>query len=307
MMKKRPNVPKGLLFFLFCGAVAGLATALSPGPGSPASGQAAPSPLTVEAVTGNLYLVKGGSGANTAFYVTTKEVFAVDAKMSPGSAEEMLREIAKVTKAPVTTIILTHSDGDHINGLPGFPQGLEIVAHPNCKADVEAAAEANPALKDYVPTQTYEGKHLSLSKSADAWIDLLHLGPAHTNGDTIVWFPAEKAVFAGDLVFVGRDPLIHRHKNGNSFGYVKTLRTMLKLSPEVEIFLSGHADPVGREDIEALAAALEEKQAKVKAMVDEGRSLDEIKKAFGIEEPAGQSSRRWPSFVETVYLELTGK
>jgi glyoxylase-like metal-dependent hydrolase (beta-lactamase superfamily II) len=304
MMKKRLSVPKGLMFFLFCCAAAGFATALSPDPGS---GQAAPSPLTVEAVTGNLYLVKGGSGANTAFYVTTKEVFVIDAKMSPGSAEEMLREIGKVAKAPVTTIILTHSDGDHINGLPGFPKGLRIVAHPNCKADVEAAAEADPALKDFIPNKTYEGTKLTLTRTEDGWVDLVHLGPAHTNGDTIVWFPAEKAAFVGDLVFVGRDPLIHRHKNGNSFGYVKTLRTMLKLSPEVDIFLSGHADPLGRADIEALAAALEEKQAKVKAMVDEGKSLDEIKKAFGIEEPAGQPPRRWPSFVETVYLELTGK
>ncbi len=49
------------------------------------------------------------------------------------------------------------------------------------------------------------------------------------------------------------------------------------------------------------------KQAKVKAMVEEGKSLEEIKQAFGIEEPSGQQARRWPSFIETVYLELTGK
>jgi cyclase len=307
MIRKGPTIPGGLLPFIFCASLTVLAGGHLSDPGPLGSGQAASPPLTVQNITANLFLVKGGSGANTAFYVTKQEVFVVDAKMSAASAADMLAEIGKLNEAPVTTVILTHSDGDHINGLPGFPKGLEIVAHPNCKADVEAAAEANPALKDYVPNKTYDGTKLTLRKAGGGWIDLVHLGPAHTSGDTIVWFPAEKAVFAGDLIFIGRDPLIHRHKNGNSFGYVKTLRTMLKLSPQVDIFLSGHADPVGRADIEALAASLEDKQARIKAMINEGKSLDEIKKAFGIEEPADQTTRRWPSFVETVYLELTGK
>ena len=64
----------------------------------------------------------------------------------------MLAEIRKVTPEPVTTIILTHSDGDHVNGLPGFPKGLTIVAHENVKRDMEKAAADLPALKDYLPT-----------------------------------------------------------------------------------------------------------------------------------------------------------
>ncbi len=307
MSRKRANVTEATALFVLCGLLAAFAGAVF-SLSAPVDTDQAPAPsLTVQKIAGNLYLVKGGSGANTSFYVTEKEVFVVDAKMNAASAAEMLREIGNITATPVRTIILTHSDGDHINGLPGFPKGLEIVSHPNCKADIEAAAEANPALEDYIPNRTFGEKHLTLSKTAGGWIDLVHLGPAHTNGDIIVWFPEEKAAFVGDLIFIGREPLIHRHKNGSTFGYVKTLRTMLKLSPEVEIFLSGHADPVGRTDIESLAASLEEKQAKVKAMVEEGKSLEEIKQAFGIEEPSGQQARRWPSFIETVYLELTGK
>ncbi len=265
-------------------------------------------PLVVEAVANNLYAVKGGSGATAGFYVTEKEVFVIDAKMDEETAARMLEEIAKTTDAPVTTLILTHSDGDHINGLAGFPKGLRIISHVNCKADVEAAVEGFPFLKDYIPDTTYDQQFLSLYREADGQIDLLHFGPAHTNGDTIVWFPREKAVFMGDLIFIGRDPLIHRHKNGNSFGYVKTLKATLKLSPAVEIFLSGHADPVSRADIEALAASIEEKQVRIKAMVDEGLTLEEIRKAFGIEVPTEQSGRRrWPPLVETIYLELTEK
>ena len=270
--------------------------------------QPAPPPLEVRAISGGLHLVKGGSGANTAFYATEKEVFVVDAKMSAQSAEAMLAEIAKLTAAPVTTVIITHSDGDHINGLPGFPKGLTIVAHDNCRADIEKAATDLPALKDYLPNRTFAEGRLSLYDGESGRIELAHFGPAHTNGDVVAWFPLEKAVFVGDLLFVGRDPLIHRHKNGNSFGYVATLKALLELSPPVEIFLSGHADPLGRADVEALIASMEERQTKVKAMIGEGRSLEDIKKAFGIEDrPVPAGGRRWPSLVEVIHLELTEK
>ncbi len=281
-----------------------------------AAAQAAPAkpaqpaipPLVVEAIAGGLHLVKGGSGANTAFYVTDKAVFVIDAKMSAESAAAMLAEIGKRTSAPLTTIIITHSDGDHINGLPGFPKGLTIVAHENCKADMEKAAADLPALKDYMPTMVLDGPRRSLAKGDDGRIELLYFGPAHTSGDLVVWFPGEKAVFVGDLLFVGRDPLIHRHKNGNSFGYVKTLKGLLDLAPRVEIFLSGHADPLGRDGVEGLMASMEEKQAKVKSMIGEGMSLEDIKSAFGIEDrPAAAGGRRWLSLVETIYLELTEK
>lgn len=265
-------------------------------------------PLTVQTIAGGLHLVTGGSGANTAFYLTKDQVFAVDAKMSVESAAAMLAEIAKRTSAPLKTVIITHSDGDHINGLPGFPGGLVIVAHDNCKADIEKAAADLPALKDYIPNRTFDQLHQTLFKGEDGQIDLLYFGPAHTSGDIVAWFPREKAVFVGDLLFTGRDPLIHRHKNGNSFGYVKTLKGLLKLSPSVETFLSGHAGPLGRSDVEALIASMEEKQAKVKTMIDEGKSLEEVKSAFGIEDrPAAAGARRWLSLIEVIYLELTGK
>jgi glyoxylase-like metal-dependent hydrolase (beta-lactamase superfamily II) len=264
-----------------------------------------PAPLSVEPVAGGLYFVKGGSGANTAFFVTKNEVIAIDAKMSAESAAGMLAEIRKVTAAPLTTIIITHSDGDHVNGLPGFPKGLRIIAHDKCRADIAAAAQTQTELKDYIPNRTYD-KTLAIGAGA-AKIVLSYFGPAHTSGDTVVLFPALKTVFVGDLLFVGRDPLIHRNKGGNSFGYVKTLDRILALKPRVETFLSGHANPLGRTDVETLRASMAGTQAKVKALVAEGKSLDEVKKAFGIEDRPGPGGRRWPSLVEVIYLELTEK
>ena len=53
--------------------------------------------------------------------------------------------------------------------------------------------------------------------------------------------------------------------------------------------------------------SIEEKQAKVKALVQQGKSLDEIKTAFGVAGAPGQPAPRFPSFLEVIYQELTGK
>jgi cyclase len=291
----------GAVFILSTAAAAARSPQAKPAP-------QAPEPMTVQAVAKDLYLVKGGAGANAAFFVTPQQgVIVIDAKMTPEASAEMLAQIAKVTPQPVRTLILTHSDGDHINGLPGFPKGLLIFAHENVKRDIEKAAAETPALKDYLPTKTYASGADLIGLGYD--IDLRHFGPAHTDGDTCVLVPDRGVAFVGDLVFVGRDPLVHRQKGGSVVGYVQTLEALLAEKPPIETFLSGHADPLTRADIGSLKTSLADKLAKVKDMVAAGKSLEEVRKAFGIEAPpdAPGGRRRWPSFVETAYLELTSK
>jgi len=133
-------------------------------------------------------------------------------------------------------------------------------------------------------------------------VDLLYFGPAHTSGDLVVHIPDQKIAFIGDLAFIGRDPLIHRHKGGTSLGLVETLKKLLAL--DAETFISGHSDPLTKADIRGLLTSIEEKQAKVKALIQQGKSLDEIKSAFGVADAPAQGARPRPSLVETIYLDL---
>ncbi len=267
-----------------------------------AAAQAPTAPLAVETIRPGVHWVGGGAGANTGILVGQKEAALIDAKMTPDSARAMLAAAQKLTPNPVRWIILTHSDGDHVNGLPGLPKGIDIVAHPNCRADVEEAAKSAPALESYIPNvAASEGKTLDLGGMR---IELLHFGPAHTNGDLVVFLPEQKVAFVGDLVFIGRDPLIHLHKHGTSLGLVKTLNGLLAL--DADTFISGHAAPVAKAEIRTLLASIEQKQAKIKGMIAEGRTLDEIKKEFGVAEAVGQPQRR-PGLVEVIYRDLGGK
>jgi cyclase len=268
-------------------------------------------PVTVQQIKGNIYMVKGGSGANTGFFIGDKEVLVIDAKMTADSTKQEIGEIRKLTDKPITRIVITHSDGDHVNGLNGFPTGLKIYAHPQTKKDMEEAAKAanTQYLNDYLPNEVCAPCAASKSsvmgiKIGSEEVLLYYFGPAHTSGDLVVFFPAERVAFVGDLAFVGRDPLIHRQKGGTSIGYVDTLKAMLAL--KAETFIAGHNEPLSNQDIQALAASIEEKQSKVKALIAEGKSLDDIKKAFGIQTAAAQPGRTsFPSLIEVIYLELT--
>lgn len=262
-----------------------------------------PAPVTAHQVKGKIYEVKGGSGANAGFFIGEKEVLVIDAKMNQESAKQMIAEIKKLTPNPIEYIIITHSDGDHVNGLVGFPQDIKVVAHHRTRKDMDQAFK-EPGQRAYLPQLTFSEK-LKLYSGSKA-IKLFHFGPAHTSGDVVVYFPEEKVVFLGDLLFLGREPLVHRHKNGCSFGLVKTLKSILKL--DADTFVHGHGDIASRSDIEGVINSLEDKQAKIKALIEEGKTLEEIKKAFGVEDrPARPGRRRRLSLVEIIHLELTEK
>jgi glyoxylase-like metal-dependent hydrolase (beta-lactamase superfamily II) len=135
---------------------------------------------------------------------------------------------------------------------------------------------------------------------------VLYFGPAHTSGDAVIFCPQEKVAFLGDLFFSGRDPLVHRHKNGNSFGLVKVLKSVLGL--DADVFLSGHAEKATRADVEALIKSIEDKQTQIEAMVAKGKTLEEVKKFYNVEDrPEVPGRPRFLSLPEVIWLEASQK
>ena len=98
----------------------------------------AAAPFVTHSIKDNVSYVEGGGG-NSGVIVGKKGVIVIDAKTTGAGGKELLGDIAKITPEPVTTVILTHSDGDHVNGLAAFPMGLTIVAHENNKKEQAAA------------------------------------------------------------------------------------------------------------------------------------------------------------------------
>lgn len=264
-----------------------------------------PPSLSIEKIRDNIYIIKGGSGANCFLIAGKKHNLLIDAKMTPESFRDMLAEIQKTSPLPLGLIILTHSDGDHVNGLRGLEEKVRILSHQKTYEEMLPAVEQMPELKDTLPSETYEGNRLMDFEGTR--LELKNFGPAHTSGDTIIFIPESRVAIVGDLMFYGRDPLIHKQKKGTFFGYLRTLELMLDYKPQIETFLSGHAEPAGRKEVSALIASLKEKEARVREMMAEGKSLDDIKAALGVQSPPAGSQVRRPPLVEIIYQEIKDK
>ena len=238
-------------------------------------------PFMVHQLKPNVYWIEGGGG-NSGVIVGDKGVIVIDAKTTASGGKELLDDIAKITPKPVTTVILTHSDGDHVNGLVSFPAGITIIAHENNKKEQEAALAAGGrgkrSPKDHLPTQVVSRNKENLQNRRHEKVEVLHWAPAHTSGDLVVYLPTEKIVFTGDIIATQRpDPLIHLEKNGTSEGWITTTKGIAALNADT--FVPGHGDVQSKADIQKRLANAETKRAKIKAMVAQGKSLDEIKAA----------------------------
>jgi cyclase len=276
-------------------AVALATTGLATAQGNP------PAAFTTHQLSPDVYWIEGGGG-NSGVILGATGVIVIDAKTSAAGGKELLDDIAKITPKPVKTVILTHSDGDHVNGLAAFPTGLTIIAHENNKNEQEAALQAGgrgapPA--DHLPTQVVTGTGQDLTLDG-VHLRLLHWAPAHTSGDLAVVLPDEHIAFTGDLLALSfPDPLIHLEKNGSSQGWIDSLHGLTALP--VDRYVPGHGDVQTKAAVQKWVDAAEAKRAKIAALVKEGKSLDEIKAAVG----DSAAAARFPTFTEVVYKELT--
>jgi cyclase len=252
---------------------------------APALAQQPPAPVTVELrqLKPNLYMGIG-AGGNSTVVVGNTSVIVVDAKTSEAGAKALLAEIAKVTPKPVTTVFITHSDGDHLNGLVAYPANVKVIAHENNKKEQEAAIAAGgrgAPPPDRLPSQviTKNGETMTI----DGVRVMLHYwGPAHTSGDLVVHFPDLRVVSMGDLVVANRaddNPNIHPEKNGSTENWIAVVKGIAGI--DADIFIPGHGDVlVTKADLQRRITAVTDRRAKIVAMVKEGKSVAEIKAAL---------------------------
>jgi cyclase len=288
-------------------------------------GQApAPPPITMKQVKPDVWAALGGAGGNVTIIVAKTSVIVVDAKQTEPGAKDLLAEIAKISPKPVKTALITHSDGDHVNGLVAFPTGIKIIAHENNKKEQETALAAGgrgapPAdrLPNQVVTKTKEALTIDGVK-----LELYHFAPAHTSGDLIVYLPDQKVCSTGDIVVMNRaddNPNVHFEKNGSTEGWLESVKGMIALNADT--YITGHGDLATKADLQRKLNATTARRNKIAAMIKEGKTLDEIKAALpdapapgapargtGAPPAAAAAGRGGPAaltFVETAYQELS--
>jgi cyclase len=204
----------------------------------PGSQAAQPQVATIEKLKDNLFVIKGGGG-NTAAFVTSNGVVIVDTKLA-NWGQQIMDKIRSVTDKPVTTIVNTHTHGDHTGSNEFFPASVEIVAQENTKANMQKMDAFKGDKAQFLPDKTFKDR-MTLFSGADQ-IDLYYFGAGHTNGDSVVVFKALRVAHIGDLFARKGTPLIDVNNGGSGVAYPKTVKNAAKKVKGVDQVITGHSD-----------------------------------------------------------------
>ena len=267
--------------------------------------------LTVMPIRGGAYWVKGGV-SNTGFIVGDKGVVAIDTQMFQVTARHLFADIATVTPKPISAVILTHSDPDHINALPAYPKGIPVFAQVKTRDRILAKLD-HPTLNPFGPPSAmreHMPDHL-VDRDTDLVLDgvplrLIHVGPAHTDGDLVIYLPRQRIVYAGDVLTpsVGPYPGIHIDEGGSSLGWIRFVEALLAL--DADIYISGHGGPMTKAELRARLATGVERRAQIAALANRGMDSGQIAKALHEPKPTGEAAM-FPTFTQDVAEELGHK
>ena len=233
-------------------------------------GPQGPNVAEIEKVNDRLYMITGGGG-NTAAFITDTGVVLVDTKLA-NWGQAILDKVKSVTNKPITTIINTHTHGDHNGSNEFFGASVEFVAHENTKTNMEKMDAFKGDKSVFIPKKTFKDK-LTLGKGADQ-IDLYYFGRAHTNGDAWVVFPALRAMHSGDAFAGKTTPIIDANNGGSAVEYGKTITKAASSVKNVDTIITGHSPRMTMADLKEYGAFNTDFVKWVQGEIKAGKTVD---------------------------------
>jgi len=249
-----------------------------------------------------LYAYTAEGDPNSGVVVGDKGVVVVDAQATPLLARGVQARIAGVTSVPVTHLVLTHYHAVRVLGASGYP-ARSIIASDATRAliaergqqDMDSEIGRFPRLfrgREEVPGLTWPNETFRTRMSL--WqggreVQILQIGRSHTSGDTVVWLPKEKVLFAGDTVEAGATPYCGDAWFNDWSGTIAAIR---RLRPEKIVPGRGralttrsdceqalHETATYVEDLFALAMGAVEKGWKLKEFYD--HAMEHMRPRYG--------------------------
>jgi glyoxylase-like metal-dependent hydrolase (beta-lactamase superfamily II) len=264
----------------------------------------------LEKVKDNLYIITGSSpanrdsfsGGNTAVFITDTGVVVVDTKLA-GWGQVILDKIRTVTDKPVTTIINTHTHGDHTGSNNMFPATVDIVAHENTKANMAKMDAFKGENAKFLPKRTYKDR-MTLGSGKNE-IDLYYFGRGHTNGDAWVVFPALRVMHTGDM-FAWKDaPTLDPANGGSGVEYAATIGKALATVKNVDTLIVGHSPLRTVPELREYQQFMTDFVAAVRQAKAAGKSVDEAASSIDLSSKyKGYEHERYKAAVQVVYGEI---
>jgi cyclase len=244
--------------------------------------------------------------------------------------EEMLATMRKATPAAaeIDLVVNTHANGDHC-------YGNQLVANARIIASERTADEMQHGIQaetmalllqqapmmgsagayfqhafgrfDFAgitltpPKETFSGE-LTLRVGGKP-VHLLEVGPAHTQGDTMIHLPDEKVIFTGDILFIGGHPIVWAGPVGN---WLRACERILAL--DVDVIVPGHGPITDKRGVAEVKGYLEYVYSEARKRYDAGMSADEAARDIPMDRYATWTDgERIAVNISTCYREFSGE
>ncbi len=169
--------------------------------------------VTFDKLADGVYACTAEGDPNTGIIVGDNEVLVFDAQATPVMAQRIVKRIRRVTKKPIKYVVLSHYHAVRALGATGFgaqdvitSEATRELIEERGAQDFKSEADRFPRLFDAIETVPgLTRPTITFDREMTLWLGkrevrIIHPGRGHTKGDTIIWLPKEKILFAGDLV-----------------------------------------------------------------------------------------------------------
>lgn len=249
--------------------------------------------VKAEKVADGLWMLTG-AGGNIGVSAGPDGVFLVDDQYAP-LTDKIKAAVAAISDKPIRFVLNTHVHGDHVGGNENLGKtGAVLVAHENVRKRMSVeqfnkyfnrTTPAAPAIA--LPLVTFV-ESVSFHVNGDD-VDAVHMPPAHTDGDVVVFFRKANVIHAGDLLFNGRYPICDIASGGSVEGMIGAADRLLAAGDEKTKYIPGHGPLATKADVKAYRDMLAASRDAIVPLVKAGKTLDEVKAA----RPTAALDEKW--------------
>jgi glyoxylase-like metal-dependent hydrolase (beta-lactamase superfamily II) len=263
---------------------------------------------TVKVADGLYVLIGGAAQGNIVVTAGSDGILLVDSMYGP-MHQKIIDALARISRQPIRYVVNTHLHGDHTGGNEAMARlGAVIVSHENMRKRM-AAPQNNAPPAAALPVVTYS-ESMTLHFNGEE-IYIYHPEPAHTDGDSIVYFRHANVMHVGDVPSSLRYPNIGVNDGGSVDGMIAAARQVMNIAnPETKI-IPGHLGPiVGFKEIQQQLGMFAAVRDRVARAISAGKTLEQVvasKPTADFDQGRMGGAITPDRFVTLVYTDLSRK
>jgi glyoxylase-like metal-dependent hydrolase (beta-lactamase superfamily II) len=260
-------------------------------------------------IADGLYVLMGGPAqGNIVVSAGSDGMFLVDSMYGP-MHQKIVDALARIGPQPIRFLVNTHLHGDHTGGNEAMARlGAVIISHENMRARM-AAPQSNQPPAAALPVVTYSESTTLHFNGEEIYI--YHPEPAHTDGDSIVYFRHANVMHVGDVPSSLRYPNIGVNDGGSVEGMMAAARQVMKIANADTKIVPGHLGPiVGFREIQQQLEMFAAVRDRVSAAIRAGKTLEQVvasKPTADFDQGRTGGAITPDRFVTLVYTDLSRK